>query len=136
VEVSQNDFDIWRARKGFSVSLKTMLLLLRVIIPAMTLRLHSLRLEVAAVQQHLHLLQAPMWVHSHRRVHAPAAAQPRRNEQAFPVERLCKFYPSGDMSGSVPVYVTKRFHTVNQVCLTCYPVSIVSKNRSGAAKPW
>jgi hypothetical protein len=33
-----------------------MLLLLQVIIPVMTLRLHSLRLEVAAVQQQLHLL--------------------------------------------------------------------------------
>jgi hypothetical protein len=33
-----------------------MLLLLQVVIPMMTLRLHSLRLEVAAVQQQLHLL--------------------------------------------------------------------------------
>jgi hypothetical protein len=79
----------------------------------MTWRLHSLRLEVAAVQQQLHLLRAPMWVHSHRRVRALAAAQSRRNEQALPVERLCKFYPSGDMSGSIPVYVTQGFHTVN-----------------------
>jgi hypothetical protein len=76
-------------------------------------RLHSLRLEVAAVQQQLHLLRAPMQVHSHRRVRAPATAQPQRNEQALSVERLCKFYPSGDMSGSVPVYVTQGFHTVN-----------------------
>jgi hypothetical protein len=68
---------------------------------------------VAAVQEQLHLLRAPMRVHSYRRVRAPAAAQPRRNEQALPVERLCKFYPSGDMSGSIPVYVTQRFHTVN-----------------------
>jgi hypothetical protein len=79
----------------------------------MTWRLHSLRLEVAAVQHKLHLLRAPMRVHSHRRVRAPAATQPRRNEQALPVERLCKFYPSGDMSGSIPVYVTQGFHTVN-----------------------
>jgi hypothetical protein len=68
---------------------------------------------VAAVQQQLHLLRAPMQVHSHRRVRAPATAQPQRNEQALSVERLCKFYPSGDMSGSVPVYVTQGFHTVN-----------------------
>jgi hypothetical protein len=68
---------------------------------------------VAAVQQQLHLLRAPMRVHSHRRVRAPAAAQPQRNEQALSAERLCKFYPSGDMSGSVPVYVTQGFHTVN-----------------------
>jgi hypothetical protein len=33
-----------------------MLLLLQVVILAMTLRLHSLRLEVAAIQQQLHLL--------------------------------------------------------------------------------
>jgi hypothetical protein len=33
-----------------------MFLLLQVIIPVMMLRLHSLRLEVAAVQQQLHLL--------------------------------------------------------------------------------
>jgi hypothetical protein len=33
-----------------------MLLLLQVIVPAMTLWLHNLRLEVAAVQQQLHLL--------------------------------------------------------------------------------
>jgi hypothetical protein len=76
-------------------------------------RLHSLRLEVAAVQQQLHLLRAPTRVHSHRRVRALAAAQLRWNEQALPVERLCKFYPSGDMSGSVLVYVTQGYHTVN-----------------------
>jgi hypothetical protein len=69
---------------------------------------------VAAVQEQLHLLRAPMRVHFHRRVRASAAAQPRRNKQALPVERLCKFYPSGDMSRSVPVYVTQRFHTVNR----------------------
>jgi hypothetical protein len=61
---------------GLSVSLKAMLLLLQVVVPAMMLRLYSLRLEVAAVQQQLHLLRAPMWVHSHMRVHAPTAAQP------------------------------------------------------------
>jgi hypothetical protein len=61
---------------GLGVSLEARLLLLRVIVPAMTWRLHSLRLEVAAVQQQLHLLRAPMRVHSHRRVRAPAAAQP------------------------------------------------------------
>jgi hypothetical protein len=63
---------------------------------------------VAAVQQQFHLLLAPMRVHSHRRVHALAAIQPRRNEKALRVERLCKFYPSGDMSGSVPVYTVNR----------------------------
>jgi hypothetical protein len=77
-----------------------------------------------------------MRVHSHRRVRAPAAAQPRRNEQALPVEHLGKFYPSGDMSESVPVYITQCFHTVNQTCLACSPVSIVSRNRFGAAKSW
>jgi hypothetical protein len=41
---------------GFGVSLEAMLLLLQVIVPAMTLRLHNMRLEVAVVQQHLHLL--------------------------------------------------------------------------------
>jgi hypothetical protein len=101
----------------------------------MTLRLHSLRFEVAAVQQQLHLLLAPMRVHSHRWVRAPAAAQPRRNEQALLVERLGKFYPSGDMSGSIPVYITQGFHTVDWTCLTCSLVNIVSRNRSGAAKP-
>jgi hypothetical protein len=79
----------------------------------MTWRLHNLRLEVAAVQQQLHLLRAPIRVHSHRRVRAPVAAQPQQNEQALSVERLCKFYPLGDMSGSVPVYDTQGFHTVN-----------------------
>jgi hypothetical protein len=52
-----------------------------------------------------------------------------------PIERLCKFYPSGDMSESVLIYVTQYFHTVNWVCLPCSPVDIVSRNRSGAAKP-
>jgi hypothetical protein len=89
----------------------------------MTWRLHSLRLEVAAVQQQLHLLRAPMRVHSHRRVRAPAAAQPRQNEQALPVERLGKFYPLGDISGSIPVYVTQGFYTVNRACLPCSPVA-------------
>jgi hypothetical protein len=73
------------------VSLEARLLLLRVIVPVMMWRLHSLRLEVAVVQQQLHLLRAPMRVHSRRRVRAPAAAQPQRNEQALSVERLCKF---------------------------------------------
>jgi hypothetical protein len=90
---------------------------------------------VAVVQQQLHLLCAPMRAHSHRRVRALAAAQPRWNEQHLPVERLGKFYPSSDMSGSVPVYVTQGFYTVNRACLPCYPVSIVSRNRSGATKP-
>jgi hypothetical protein len=76
-----------------------------------------------------------MQAYSHRRVRAPAAAQQRRNEQALSVERLAKFCPSGDMSRSVPVYVTQSFHTVNRACLSCSSVSIVSRNRSGAAKP-
>jgi hypothetical protein len=71
----------------------------------MTLWLHSLRLEVPAVQQQFHLHRALMRVHSHRGVHAPAAAQPRWNEQALLVEHLSKFYPLDDMSGSVPVCV-------------------------------
>jgi hypothetical protein len=76
-----------------------------------------------------------MRVHSYRRVRAPAATQPRRNEQALPVERLCKFYPSGDMSGSIPVYVAQGFYTFNRACLPCSPVSIVFRNKSGAAEP-
>jgi hypothetical protein len=75
-----------------------------------------------------------MRVHSHRWVRAMAAAQPRRNEQTLPVEHLCKFYPSGDMSGSVLVYATQVFHTVNRSCLSCSLISILSRNRSGAAK--
>jgi hypothetical protein len=90
---------------------------------------------VAAVQQQLHLLRAPIRVHSHRRVRAPAVAEPRWNEQALPVEHLCKFYPSGDTSGSVLVYVIQGFYTVNRAHLPCSPVSIVSRNRSRAAKP-
>jgi hypothetical protein len=45
---------------GLGVSLKAVLLLLHVVVPAMTLRPHSLRLEVNAIQQQLHLLYAPM----------------------------------------------------------------------------
>jgi hypothetical protein len=90
---------------------------------------------VAVVQQQLHLLRAPMQVHFHRRVRASSAAQPRQNEQALPVESLYKFYPSSDMSGSVPIYVTQGFHTVNWACLPYSLVSIVSRNRSGTAKP-
>jgi hypothetical protein len=44
---------------GLGVSLEARLLLLRVVVPVMTWWLHSLRLEVAAVQQQLHLLCAP-----------------------------------------------------------------------------
>jgi hypothetical protein len=76
-----------------------------------------------------------MRVHSHMRVRAPASAQPRQNEQTLPVERLYKFYPSGDMSESIPVYVTQGFHIVNRICLPYFSVSIVSRNRFGAAKP-
>jgi hypothetical protein len=92
-------------------------------------------LKGATVQQQLHLLRAPMRVHSHRRARDPAATQPRQNEQALPVERLYKFYHSGDMSRSVPIYVIQDFHTVNRVCLSCSSVSIMFKNKSGAAKP-
>jgi hypothetical protein len=77
MEVSQNHFDILsRHVGGFGVSLEAMILLLRVVVPAMTWYLHSLRLEVAAVHQQLHLLIPPMRVHSHRRVCAPTAVQP------------------------------------------------------------
>jgi hypothetical protein len=51
--------------RGLCVSLEAVFLLHQVVIPAMTLRPHSLRLEVAAVQQQFHLLHAsPMWIHS------------------------------------------------------------------------
>jgi hypothetical protein len=70
-----------RQKGGLGVSLEAMLLLLQVIVPAMTLRLHNLRLEVAVVQQQLHLLRAPMWVHSHRRVRATC---PTARGSAFP----------------------------------------------------
>jgi hypothetical protein len=66
---------------------------------------------------------------------ATTSPSPRWIEQALSVEHLCKFYPSGDMSGSVPVYVAHGFHTFNRACLPCSPVSIVSRNRSGVAKP-
>jgi hypothetical protein len=107
----------------------------KVVIPTMMWWLHSLRLEVAAIQQQFHIFLALMWVHSHRQVHAPVAAQLRRNEQALSVERLGKFYPLGDISGSVPVYVTQSFHTVSRACLPCSQVSIVSRNRYKTAKP-
>jgi hypothetical protein len=70
-----------RQEGGLGVSQEAILLLLQSIIPAMTWQLHNLMLEVVAIQQQLHLLLAPMRVHSHRRVHAPAAVQPRRNEK-------------------------------------------------------
>jgi hypothetical protein len=124
-----------RQEGGLVFLLEAMVLLLQVIVPVMTLHLHSLRLDVTVIQQQFHLLRAPIWVHSHRLVYAPAAAQPRWNEQALPVECLCKFYHSGDMFGSVTVYVTQNFHTVNRTYLSCSPVSIVSRNRSEAAKP-
>jgi hypothetical protein len=134
VELLQNHFDIWHTRKGawcFSRS------------GTSTTPCRRPRDDVAASQPEARggcclattLLRAPMQVHSHRRVRAPAAAQPRRNEQALPVERLCKFYSSGDMSESVPVSVTQGFHTVNRAYLPCSLVSLVSRNSSRAAKP-
>jgi hypothetical protein len=102
----------------------------------MTLRLHSLRLEVAVVHQQVHLFCTLMWIHSHRWVRALAAAQIWQNKQSLPADRLCKFYHSGDMSGFVLVYVIQGFHTVNRACLPYSPVSIVSRNMSRAAKPW
>jgi hypothetical protein len=101
-----------------------------------TLCFSTLRRKVAAVQQKFYLLRvSPLQVHPCRWLHAPVRAQPRRNEQALTVERLCKFYHSDNISGSVPVYVIQGFHTVNRTCLSCSPVSIVSRNRSGATKP-
>jgi uncharacterized protein YggT (Ycf19 family) len=61
---------------GLGVSLEVMLLLLHVVVPVRTLWPHSLTLEVAAVQQQLHLLRAAMRVHFHRHVRTPTAAQP------------------------------------------------------------
>jgi hypothetical protein len=78
-----------RQEGGFGVFREAMLLLLYVVIPTRT-----------------------GW-HSHRRVRSPAVAQPRRNKQALPVERLCKFYLSDDMSKSVHVYIAQGFYTVN-----------------------
>jgi hypothetical protein len=75
-----------------------------------------------------------MWVQSHMRVRAPAAAQSRWNIQALPVDRLYKFWSLGDMSVSGHVYVTQDFHTVNQSCLICSPVSIMIRNRFEVAK--
>jgi hypothetical protein len=49
------------------ISLEAVFLLLQVIIPVMMLHPHSLRLEVATVQQQFQLLHASLlWVHSHR----------------------------------------------------------------------
>jgi hypothetical protein len=45
-----------RQEGGLDVSRKAMLLLLHAVVPVMTLQSHSLRLEVAAVKQQLHLL--------------------------------------------------------------------------------
>jgi hypothetical protein len=45
-----------RQEGGVGVSLEVMLLLLQVVVPTMTLRLHSMRLEVAVVQQQVYLL--------------------------------------------------------------------------------
>jgi hypothetical protein len=39
------------------------------------------------------------------------------------------------MSGSISVYITQSFHTVNWICLLCSLVIIVSRNRSELAKP-
>jgi hypothetical protein len=53
----------------------------------------------------------------------------------FQLSVSISFTHSSDMSGSVPVYVAQCFHTFNRACLPYSPVSIVSRNRSGAAKP-
>jgi hypothetical protein len=54
-------------RGGLYVSLKVVFLLLQVVILVMMLQPHSLRLEVAVVQQQFHLLCAsPLQVYSHR----------------------------------------------------------------------
>jgi hypothetical protein len=37
--------------------------------------------------------------------------------------------------GSTPVYIAQGFCTINRACLSCSPVSMVTRNRSGAAKP-
>jgi hypothetical protein len=42
--------------RGIGISLEAMFLLLHVVVPVKTLQPHSLRLEVAVVQQQLHLL--------------------------------------------------------------------------------
>jgi hypothetical protein len=85
---------------------------------------------VAAVQEQLYLLRAPMRVHSHKRVHALAAAQPRRNEQALPVERLDKFCPSGDMSAKCQ----SGFMTLPPVPLQGQPVVVLLLEM--ASVPW
>jgi hypothetical protein len=80
--------------------MRVVFLLLHIVIPVMTLRPHSLRLNVAVVQQQFYILHAsPLRVHSRRRLRALTRAQPRRNEHALPAEHLYKFYHSGDMFG-------------------------------------
>jgi hypothetical protein len=99
VKVSQNCFNVWRARKGALCFSWSSVPATPSCHPHDDVAVLTLRHMVAAVQQKFHLLHAsPLWVHPCRRHHAPACAQPRRNEQALPAECLCKFYPSGDMT--------------------------------------
>jgi hypothetical protein len=106
--------------------------LLQVVIPAMTMQSHSLRLEVAAVQQQFHLRRAsPLRAYSRKRLRAPTCAQPRLNEQALTAEHL----PFERVWDPFPYMLPKDFvQSIGRVS----PVlrsSIVSRNKSGAAKP-
>jgi hypothetical protein len=61
-----------RQEEGLCVSLEVVSLLLQVIILAMTLRPHSLRLEVAAIQQLFHLLRVSPLRVLNRRISSPS----------------------------------------------------------------
>jgi hypothetical protein len=98
VEVSQNRFDIWCARKGALCFSWSGVPATPSCHPQDDVAALTLRRKVATVQQKFHLLRAsPLRVHPCRRLHALVRARSRRNEQALSVERLCKFYPLGDM---------------------------------------
>jgi hypothetical protein len=99
----------------------------------MTLQPHSLRLEVAAVQQQFHLLRAsPLWVCSDKRLRAPTRAQLQWNEQALLVEHLCKFYPSCDMFGIHYCYTRLLYSQSGTPPMFS---DLVFKNWSREAKP-
>jgi hypothetical protein len=74
--------------------------LLQIVILAMTLQPHILRLEVAAAQPQFHLIRdSPLRVRARRRLHAPTRAQPQQSKQALPAEHICKFYHLSNMFG-------------------------------------
>jgi hypothetical protein len=101
----------------------------------MTLQPHSLRLEVAVVQQQFNLFCASSCGFTLASDFVLRHVVNRNGvNKLSQLSIFISFTIQATCLGFVLVYVTQGFCTVNQTCLSYSLVSIVSRNRYGATK--